>query len=127
MKNRTVVESEGYYHCDMRFMLQAVAILVLPSALAGQAMDWHVISPVHVSQGVILADPRLKESSGVARSRTLPGVLYSINDSGNDPIIFATDTTGRAIGGWLLPTAADRDWEAISVGPCPGGSCIYIE
>jgi len=75
---------------------------------------------------VILADPQLTESSGVVRSRHIPGVLFTINDSGNQPIVFATDTSGRAIGTWLVPTVRNRDWESISAGPCPGGSCLYF-
>jgi hypothetical protein len=110
----------------MRLTLQAAAILVMPSALAGQATDWRVVAPVRVSQAVILADTRLLESSGVALSRSIPGVLFTINDSGNDPIVYATDTTGRSIGAWLVPQATNRDWETITVGPCPSGSCIYL-
>ncbi|MDQ3697775.1 MAG: hypothetical protein M3373_07090 [Gemmatimonadota bacterium] len=70
-------------------------------------------------------------------SRTQPGIIFTINDSGNDPILFALDTTGADRGAWLVVGAANRDWEAVSVGPCfaTGGSggvergvprCLYI-
>ncbi len=56
----------------------------------------------------------------------MPGVLFSINDSGNPPIIFATDTAGRALGRWTVPGIRNRDWEALAIGRCPTGSCLYI-
>jgi len=73
-----------------------------------------------------LADSALRESSGVARSHRIPGVLYSINDSGNGPEIFALDSTGAALGRWTLPALENRDWEAIASGPCPTGRCLFI-
>lgn len=72
------------------------------------------------------ADPDLRESSGVARNPGGPRVLITINDSGNPPELFATDSTGRAIGRWLVPGTTNRDWETLSVGPCPDGTCFYI-
>jgi hypothetical protein len=48
-------------------------------------------------------DLDLRESSGVALSRAHPGVLFTINGSGNPPEIFATDRrlvlTGEATPG----------------------------
>lgn len=73
-----------------------------------------------------LADGSLRESSGVARSQRIPGVFYSINDSGNAPEIFALDSTGAALGQWALPALENRDWEAIASGPCPAGRCLFI-
>jgi len=35
--------------------------------------------------------PRLIESSGVAVSHTYPGVLWTHNDSGDGPYLYATD------------------------------------
>jgi hypothetical protein len=82
--------------------------------------------PVRVLSSATLADPRLVESSGVIPSRTQSGVLFTINDSGNDPLIFATDTAGDALGAWLLPGAVNRDWESVTIGSCPGGSCLFV-
>jgi hypothetical protein len=71
-------------------------------------------------------DPTLRESSGVALSRAHAGLLFTINDSGNPPEIFATDSSGRAEGRWRVSVARNRDWEALSIGPCPSGTCFYI-
>jgi hypothetical protein len=73
----------------------------------------------------------LAENSGAAMSRTHGGVFFTINDSGNDPVVFAVDTLGRDRGAWRVPNAPNDDWEAIAVGTCgsaaaAGASCIYI-
>jgi hypothetical protein len=75
----------------------------------------------------------LVESSGAAMSVTQPGVLFTVNDAGNDALLFALDTTGATRGVWQVDGAQNVDWEAVSVGSCgntapPGtpGSCVYI-
>ena len=98
-------------------------LLLLPTLAAAQAV---APRPVDAVRTGAFQYPRLTESSGVAKSSTFPGVLYTINDSGNKPEIFATDSSGRPLGRWLVPGIRNRDWEAISVGPCPAGSCIYL-
>jgi hypothetical protein len=75
------------------------------------------------------APPELVENSAAAMSRTQPGVLFTINDSGNDPLLFAIDTTGADRGVWRVLGAKNVDWESIAVAPCnPGAqsSCVYI-
>lgn len=63
--------------------------------------------------------PRLIESSGVAVSRTYPDVLWSHNDSGDGPYLYATDLQGTDRGRLLVAGAAATDWEDMSIGPCP--------
>src|SRR5688500_5747548 len=73
--------------------------------------------------GVRVAE--LAEASGIAVSRRVPGRLWALNDSG-DPTIYALDSRGSVTGRLRLTGAAVDDWEAIAVGPCPAGSCLYI-
>src|SRR5262249_42526793 len=73
----------------------------------------------------------LVEASGAAMSRTQPDVLFTINDSGNDAILYATDIEGRDRGAWVVDGATDGDWESIAVGPCGSAAgstawCVYI-
>ena len=75
----------------------------------------------------------LVESSGAAMSPTQPGVLFTINDSGNEPLLFAVDTMGAGRGAWRVENAQNVDWEAVSIGACgspqprtPAVSCVYI-
>lgn len=82
--------------------------------------------------------PRVRESSGVAVSRTHAGVLWTHNDSGDEPYLYATDLSGRDRGRLLVPGARAVDWEDMSLGPCPAPllsrstrarapvSCVYI-
>ena len=66
----------------------------------------------------------LPEASGLAISRRSPGRLWAHNDSG-EPVIFAVSASGAVSRVRLTGVAVD-DWEAIAVGDCPGGSCVYI-
>ena len=71
----------------------------------------------------------LVENSAAAMSATQPGVLFTINDSGNEAILYAVDTTGRDRGTWRVDGSTDVDWEATAIGPCardPLPKCVYI-
>ena len=72
--------------------------------------------------------PRVRESSGVAVSRAHAGVLWTHNDSGDDPYVYATDLAGTDRGLVRIRGARAVDWEDIALGPCPtgGGACLYI-
>jgi hypothetical protein len=76
-------------------------------------------------------NPRLTESSGVAVSRAHPGVLWTHNDSGDGPYLYATDLRGRDRGVLRVPGAEAFDWEDVALGPCPlrssrAATCLYI-
>ena len=75
----------------------------------------------------ILKDKSVKESSGIAASRT-PGVYWTHNDSGDGPFIYAFDTRGNSRGVWRVAGATATDWEDIAAGPGPkpGVSYLYI-
>jgi hypothetical protein len=74
------------------------------------------------------ASARVRESSGVAVSRAHPGVLWTHNDSGDGPYLYATDTNGTDRGALRVPRAYAQDWEDLALGPCPRdrGDCLYI-
>ena len=74
----------------------------------------------------VLANPLLTEASGVVQSTRAANVYWSQNDSGNDPLLFAYDSTGASLGVLRVIGAENRDWEAIAIGPCVTGSCLYI-
>jgi hypothetical protein len=57
-------------------------------------------------------DPRLKENSGIIMFR---GVFWTINDSGNDPVLYAFHpVSGRVIQEIFIINARNRDWEEIT-------------
>jgi len=77
----------------------------------------------------------LRESSGVVVSRTQPGVLWSHNDSGDGPTLYAIDISGRLLAQVQVLNAMARDWEDIATGPCPSAvapdvrgpsACLYL-
>jgi hypothetical protein len=72
--------------------------------------------------------PRIIESSGVAVSRAHPGILWTHNDSGDGPYVYATDLHGSDRGVMRVSGARAVDWEDIALGPCPltPGDCLYI-
>lgn len=77
-----------------------------------------------------IQSPRLRESSGVAVSRTHAGVLWSHNDSGDGPFVYALDLQGRDLGAVRIPGAGAVDWEDMTLGPCPpgagAGDCLFL-
>lgn len=68
----------------------------------------------------------LKESSGVAWSLARPGILYSHNDGGDDPVLYALDSRGNLQARIPLEGIENRDWEDIATARCDAGSCIYL-
>jgi len=78
----------------------------------------------------------LRESSGLAISRTQPGVLWSHNDSGDGPNLYAIDISGKLLAVFRVTGATAIDWEDIAAGPCPAdattpatsasSSCLFI-
>src|SRR5438552_1236875 len=58
--------------------------------------------------------PAIGESSGIVASRKSPGVFWTHNDSGNPPVLYAIDQTGRLLGEFAVD-AANRDWEDIAI------------
>jgi hypothetical protein len=61
-----------------------------------------------------LEEEALVEASGLARSQRQPGVLWSMNDGGSKPRIYAFDEHGSRVGRIRLEEARNRDWEDIS-------------
>lgn len=104
-----------------RAMLLVVVFFAGSVGGAGQKPD------VAVSRrtGAFL-DSRLRESSGVVASRRHPGLLWTLNDSGGDPILFLTDTTGAALGTYRVRGASNVDWEALGRGACGDTVCLII-
>jgi hypothetical protein len=74
--------------------------------------------------------PELREASGLAVSRTQPGVLWVNNDSGDAPMIYAIDLMGRILAKVTVLDAMAIDWEDIATGSCPESGattqCLYI-
>lgn len=71
--------------------------------------------PLSLPRSVSFKNTNIKEASGLQRSALLPGVFYTHNDSGHDPVVYITDADGQDLGQISLPpTSSSADWEAIA-------------
>ena len=74
-----------------------------------------------------VADPSANELSGLVRSRSQPGVLWSHDDSGAGPVLFGLLADGRVVARPTVTGAQAVDWEDIAVGPAPDGRpLLYV-
>ena len=99
------------------------ALVISAQAVHGHAQTTDALQCHPQGRPVRVAE--LSEASGVAASRRNPGILWSLNDSGQ-PVIYALDASSAIVGRLHLSGAMVDDWEAIAAAPCPGGSCLYI-
>lgn len=85
----------------------------------------------------VRGNPVLVENSVAVTTVSQPSIVFGVNDSGNDPILFAIDTLGADRGSWQVTPAQNVDWEAAASGPCGAmpstatsgiipGRCLYI-
>ncbi|MDQ6611747.1 MAG: hypothetical protein M3Y64_04880, partial [Gemmatimonadota bacterium] len=76
----------------------------------------------------------LVESSSATITPRQPGIIFTINDSDNEAVLFALDSTGSMRGAWRIANATDEDWESTAHGAChttnsdtaAPSSCIFI-
>ena len=73
-------------------------------------------------------DRALNELSGLVQSRADPGLLWSHEDSGAGPQLWALTPDGRVLGGVTVTGAQAVDWEDIATGPAPSGegNVLYV-
>ena len=111
----------------LRIMRLAIAFAVLwtwaPGAAAQQAAAEDTARVIRQNQ---LENRDLRESSALAASRRVPGLFWTLNDSGNPPELFATDSGGRDRGSFRVNVPENRDWEALALARCGETDCLYI-
>jgi hypothetical protein len=94
--------------------LLALAFCALAGTPAHAAEPSPAPSPPGVRVDRTIGDPRITESSGLAASPTRDGVLWTHDDSGNPPVLFALGRSGRVTGTVRIPGVPDVDWEAMA-------------
>jgi hypothetical protein len=111
---------------DRRCVIR-VALIIVTLSLGWSAVSTaqQTAAPQCQSAGPIVRIPDLPEASGIAVSHRSPGRLWAHNDSG-EAVLVALDTRGSVTGRVRVSGVKVDDWEALAVGACPGGSCIYI-
>lgn len=88
-----------------------------PGAPAGSIYEAVCNGEVESPETVPVRVGPLVEASGLAVSRTQPGVLWSHNDSGDTARVFALGEDGRKLGTFTLDGAVATDWEDMALGP----------
>ncbi|MEO5976000.1 MAG: hypothetical protein ABIS36_14820 [Chryseolinea sp.] len=73
-----------------------------------------------------LKEKKLVEVSGLASSVNNPGMMWTVNDSGNDPEVFLIDLETNIKQKYTLEGIENRDWEDVAVGPGPDPTKSYV-
>jgi hypothetical protein len=100
----------------MRSRSRRLAAGLVAAALLGLALPASAQQVEGAEVALRLEDPRILESSGLALSRRHPAVLWTHNDSGGGPQLYAVGSDGRTLATLTLAGAEARDWEAMAAG-----------
>ena len=68
----------------------------------------------------------ISETSGLAKGRLNPDVLWTHNDSGSHPEIFAVGYDGTLRGRVRVKQALLADWEDMDIATCGSADCLYL-
>ncbi len=104
------------------FAVVALAITVAASGEGQAAVRLRVVDTA------VFQARRVVESSGVTPSTRRAGVLWTHNDSGDEPLLYATDSAGDDLGFVRVAGARNVDWEDLGGGPCTPAPqrCLYV-
>lgn len=103
------------------------AVAVLLTAAPGASADQDLCTRFGDVETVgTVANPGLTEISGLVASGPHDGVLWTHNDSGGGPEVFAIGAEGADLGAFAVDGAAATDWEDIARGPGPDPSASYL-
>lgn len=59
--------------------------------------------------------PDIRESSGIVASQQFDGIYWTLNDSGNPAVLYATKRNGELIQEIIIQGTRNRDWEALAI------------
>ncbi len=81
-------------------------------------------------QKLFVFPDEIKESSGLSISRNNPGIFWTHNDSGNDPIVYGINPESGIVAKIHLLGVEGRDLEDMALAPCsletPTKYCLFI-
>ena len=113
-----------------------------PGALAGvaQGAAWITLLAVTACESYLAEESQcrldgpsvalpsdLRETSGVAVGIRNPSLIWTHNDRGYGPFLYAVDRDGRVHARIELNQSNGDDWEDIARGPCDlGAACLYV-
>jgi hypothetical protein len=98
-------------------------VVSLVGALSALVLGGFLLSAPDATVVLRLGDQRITESSGLAASSVYDGVLYTHNDSGDEPRLFAVGPGVGTRATLRLPEASAVDWEDLAAGP---GNSLWV-
>jgi hypothetical protein len=114
----------------MRALLAVLVALPLGAAVPVAAVPVAAVPAAAPPTGrvVTVADPRITESSGLAVSPTHPDLVWTVNDSGSQPLLYGVSTrTGQTSAVLRMAGIDVRDVEALAAGrDAVGRSMIWV-
>jgi hypothetical protein len=103
------------------------ALLVGAAAIAGSTRGEEASrSYGPATRLAYLQDKTITESSGIAASRRSQNLFWTHNDSGDEPLLYAFDRTGKARATFAVRGATAIDWEDLASGPGQAGPVLYV-
>jgi hypothetical protein len=107
---------------NQRFSWLVVCLLALSTTrCASPKITLGPVAQVGEIQNMLIT-----ECSGMAPSHSTDNVLWMLNDSGNDPIIFAVSPQGDALATVRVEGVTNRDWEDIASFKMDGHTYLMI-
>ncbi len=120
------------------FLIPVLVLLVGALASCGEeapasplpldTLDHPIRDTVHSAPRAIgtLMDDRMREVSGLAASHRSGNIFWVHNDSGDEPRLFAVDSSGRVLAVVTLTSAVNEDWEDIASAMVNGVPYLYV-
>lgn len=106
-------------------VIALLAFLLLYGCYPGRSLP-HIRGFFQERTSLGRIDKRLHEASGLAPSLKNPGLLWSINDGGNDAEIYLINQHAEIERIWILKGVANTDWEEVQTGIDPETRLPYI-
>lgn len=92
---------------------RVVAIGVVLAAAAA-VYSWRARGDSPPARAIPVLEARLDEASGLAPAGRTADLLWAVNDSYGEPLLYALGTDGRSLGALRLQGATNVDWEALA-------------
>lgn len=110
----------------MRLLTWAICFLVLLTGTGCQKKN-SIESSLFVKaskRGKV--SKKLEEASGLVASVANPGMMWTVNDSGNAPEVYLIDDKAAIVMTCVLDGVKNRDWEDIAIARDASGGLAYL-
>lgn len=109
-----------------RFALMFIALAASAQSAIAQAATGPETPACTIVSALTPLSADVRETSGLARGRVNADVIWTHNDSGNHPEIFALGMDGAVRARVSVRGVLFSDWEDMEGGACASGHCLYI-